>query len=82
MWCSYLFHYIREAGIIYLCMGDEAFGTSGLTTLDPELPFVFMHALLLRNRRVSQRSTLSFPLVLCMHCYFRTSASTAFLLRT
>ena len=22
----YLFHYIREDGIVYLCMGDEAFG--------------------------------------------------------
>ena len=30
----YLFHYVREAGIVYLCMADEAFGR--------RIPFAFL----------------------------------------
>ena len=33
----YLFHYIRQDGIVYLCMGDEAFGR--------RIPFAFLIAI-------------------------------------
>jgi vesicle-associated membrane protein 7 len=34
----YLFHYIKEDGIIYLCMGDEGFGR--------RIPFAFLQAIM------------------------------------
>ena len=33
----YLFHYVRESGIVYLCMADEAFGR--------HIPFAFLTAI-------------------------------------
>lgn len=40
--CSYLFHYMSEDGIIYLCMADQAFGR--------RIPFAYLQDICQRFR--------------------------------